>query len=102
MNLLIQFFVISLGVLMAGSILLLGFYFVCAQLIKQGKSLDKLSAFKFIYSNEKHGHTIHNARIREKDVSIFEIALSEEADFTKHPDGSKILETIRGKENAKN
>lgn len=84
MNLLVQFFVILLGVLMAGSILLLGFYLICARLIKQGKSLNKLPVFSFIQNNEKHGNYIQNDRIRDKDVTIFEIALSKEADFTKH------------------
>jgi len=95
MNLIIQFFVVSLSVLMFGSILLVAFYFVCAQLKKQGKSLDKLPAFKFIYNNEKPGNNIYNDRIRDNNVTIFEIALSKEADFTKHPEGMKIVESIR-------
>jgi len=37
----------------------------------------------------------HNERLRGKDETIFEAALSEEADFTKHPDGEIILNAIR-------
>ena len=95
MNLLVQFFVILLAVLMAGSILLLGFYLITARLVKQGKTLNKLPVFSFIQNNEKHGNYILNDRIRDKNVSIFEIALSEEADFTKHANGSQIIEAIR-------
>jgi hypothetical protein len=80
---------------MAGSILLLGFYFVCSMLKKQGKSLDKLPAFKFIYNNEDHGNTIHNDRIRDEGVTIYEIALSKEADFTKHENANEIIASIR-------
>jgi len=95
MNLFVQFFVILLSVLMAGSVLLLGFYLVCASLKRQGRSLDRLPSFFIIQNNEKHNDIPYNNRIRDKDVTIFEIALSEEADFTKHPNGSEIIESIR-------
>jgi hypothetical protein len=39
--------------------------------------------------------TPSNERLRSDDETIFDAALSEDADFTKHPEGSKILETIR-------
>jgi len=38
---------------------------------------------------------VHNERLRGEDETIFDVALSEEADFTKHPEGTEILETIR-------
>jgi len=38
---------------------------------------------------------IHNERLRSENETIFDAALSEEADFRKHPEGDKILETIR-------
>jgi hypothetical protein len=37
----------------------------------------------------------HNERYRDKDETIFEAALSKEADFTKHPEGEEILKAIR-------
>jgi hypothetical protein len=37
----------------------------------------------------------HNERIRGKDETIFDAALSEEADFTKYPEGEEILKAIR-------
>ena len=37
----------------------------------------------------------HNERFRGKDETIFDAALSEEADFTKHPEGEEILKAIR-------
>ena len=37
----------------------------------------------------------HNERLRGKDETIFDAALSEEADFTKHPEGEEILKAIR-------
>ena len=37
----------------------------------------------------------HNERFRGKDETIFDAALSEEADFTKHPEGEEILNAIR-------
>jgi hypothetical protein len=36
-----------------------------------------------------------NERFRGDDETIFDAALSEDADFTKHPEGSEILEAIR-------
>jgi hypothetical protein len=43
----------------------------------------------------EHKSYIHNERLRGEDETIFDAALSEEADFRKHPEGDKILETIR-------
>ena len=37
----------------------------------------------------------HNERLRAEDETIFDAALSEEADFTKYPEGKEILEAIR-------
>jgi hypothetical protein len=37
----------------------------------------------------------HNERLRGKDETIFDAALSEEADFTKYPEGEEILKAIR-------
>jgi hypothetical protein len=37
----------------------------------------------------------HNERFRGKDETIFDAALSEEADFTKYPEGEEILKAIR-------
>ena len=36
-----------------------------------------------------------NERFRDENETIFDVVLSEEADFTKHPEGKEILETIR-------
>ena len=36
-----------------------------------------------------------NERLRGEDETIFDAALSEEADFTKYPEGREILEAIR-------
>ena len=38
---------------------------------------------------------VHNERLRGENETIFDAALSEEADFTKHPEGAEIIETIR-------
>jgi hypothetical protein len=43
----------------------------------------------------KQKSLIHNERIRGDDETIFDAAISEEADFTKHPEGKEILEIIR-------
>jgi hypothetical protein len=36
-----------------------------------------------------------NERFRDDDETIFDAALSEDADFTKHPEGKEIIEAIR-------
>jgi hypothetical protein len=36
-----------------------------------------------------------NERLRGDDETIFDAALSEDADFTKQPEGKEILEVIR-------
>jgi len=38
---------------------------------------------------------IHNERLRRDDETIFDAALSEEADFTKYPEGKEIIDVIR-------
>lgn len=38
---------------------------------------------------------LHNERLRSDDETIFDAALSEEADFTKYPEGAEILKAIR-------
>lgn len=38
---------------------------------------------------------VQNARSRGKDETIFDVVLSEEADFTKCPEGEEILKAIR-------
>jgi len=38
---------------------------------------------------------IHNERLRGEDETIFDAALSDEADFTKYPEGGEILKVIR-------
>jgi len=38
---------------------------------------------------------IHNERLRGENETIFDAALSEEADFTKYPEGAEILNVIR-------
>jgi len=38
---------------------------------------------------------IHNERLRGDDETIFDAALSPEADFTKYPEGKEILDVIR-------
>jgi len=38
---------------------------------------------------------IHNERLRGDDETIFDAALSEEADFTKYPEGKEIVDVIR-------
>jgi len=43
----------------------------------------------------KEKNLIHNERLRGDDETIFDAALSEEADFTKHPEGKEILDVIR-------
>jgi hypothetical protein len=43
----------------------------------------------------KQRSLIHNERLRGDDETIFDAALSEEADFTKYPEGGEILNAIR-------
>jgi len=43
----------------------------------------------------KQKNMIHNERLRGDDETIFDAALSEEADFTKYPEGEEILNAIR-------
>jgi len=43
----------------------------------------------------KEKNLFHNERLRGDDETIFDAALSEEADFTKQPEGEVILDTIR-------
>ena len=43
----------------------------------------------------KNKSTIRNERLRNEDETIFDAALSEEADFTKYPEGKEILGAIR-------
>jgi hypothetical protein len=43
----------------------------------------------------KQRNLIRNERLRGEDETIFDAALSEEADFTKHPEGEEILNAIR-------
>jgi len=38
---------------------------------------------------------LYNERLRGNDETIFDAALSEEADFTKYPEGGEILKAIR-------
>lgn len=38
---------------------------------------------------------LRNERLRGEDETIFDAALSEEADFTKYPEGEEILNAIR-------
>ena len=38
---------------------------------------------------------VHNERLRGEDETIFDAALSKEADFTKFPEGKEILDAIR-------
>ena len=38
---------------------------------------------------------IHNERLRSEGETIFDVVLSEEADFTKAPEGKEILGAIR-------
>jgi hypothetical protein len=40
--------------------------------------------------------SIHNERLRGEDETFFDAMLSEEADFTKTPEGREILEIIKG------
>ena len=39
--------------------------------------------------------TIHNERLRGDNETIWDVVCSEEADFTKHPEGQAILDAIR-------
>jgi hypothetical protein len=39
---------------------------------------------------------ISNTRIRPEDESIWDVLLSEQADFTRMPGGDRILEVIKG------
>ena len=43
----------------------------------------------------EHQNSLLNEPLRGEDETIFDVVLSEEADFTKHPEGKEILETIR-------
>ena len=43
----------------------------------------------------KNQNAVLNTRFRGEDETIFDVVLSEEADFKKHPEGKEILETIR-------
>jgi hypothetical protein len=43
----------------------------------------------------KQRNLIYNDRFRSDDETIFDAALSEEADFTKYPEGEEILSVIR-------
>jgi hypothetical protein len=43
----------------------------------------------------EHKKTPHNERLRSDNETIFDAALSKEADFTKYPEGKEILEAIR-------
>jgi len=43
----------------------------------------------------KEKNLIHNERLRGDDETIFDAVLSEEADFTKRPEGKEILDVIR-------
>lgn len=43
----------------------------------------------------KQRNIIHNERIRGDDETIFDAALSKEADFTQQPEGEEILKAIR-------
>ena len=38
---------------------------------------------------------LHNERLRDDDETIFDAALSKEADFTQYPEGEEILKAIR-------
>jgi len=44
---------------------------------------------------KKQQSSIRNERLRGKDETIFDVALSEDADFTKYPEGEEILKAIR-------
>ena len=94
-NLMMLFFVITLGLLMAGSILLLVYYLICSKLRRKGIQPDKPKFFFIQNSNERHGLSVHNVRIRGGDETIFDVALSKEADFTQYPEGQEIIKTIR-------
>ena len=43
----------------------------------------------------KQRNLIYNDRFRSDDETIFDAALSAEADFTKYPEGEEILNVIR-------
>jgi len=43
----------------------------------------------------KQKNLIYNDRFRSDDETIFDAALSQEADFTKYPEGEEILSVIR-------
>jgi hypothetical protein len=94
-NLVVLFFVVTLGLLMAGSILLLVYYLICSRLRRKGVQLDKPKFFFIQNSNEGHGLSVHNARIRDDNMTIFDAALSKEADFTQYPEGQEIIKIIR-------
>jgi len=95
MNILQEFLVYSLIALMAVSVLLLAYYYINSKMVKKGRAI--VPKFIIVKNDEKKDNNIHNARIRDKNISIYEIAVSSEADFTKHPRGEKIVESIRGK-----
>ena len=42
----------------------------------------------------KQKNLLYNERLRGEDETIFDAALSEEADFTKYPEGEEILNVI--------
>jgi len=43
----------------------------------------------------KQKNLIYNDRFRSDEETIFDAALSQEADFTKYPEGEEILSIIR-------
>jgi len=47
------------------------------------------------YVHIEHQDSIYNNRLRSENETIFDVALSEKADFTKYPEGQAILETIK-------
>ena len=94
-NLVVLFFTIFLCLLMVGSILLLAYYLIHTRLRKNGVQQDKPRIF-FIQSNDKWSEPhIHNDRIRGDNETIFDVALSKEADFTQYPEGQEIIQIIR-------
>jgi hypothetical protein len=81
-----MFFSVSLGFVMGGSIILLLHYLLKA---KSKKIISYLS----VKTDKKE--FIQNERLRDESTTIFDIVLSDEADFTKRPEGQKLLEAIR-------
>jgi len=47
------------------------------------------------YVHTEHQDSIYNNRLRSENETIFDVALSEKADFTKYPEGQAILEAIK-------